>query len=137
MVFRLYIYCILILIEEGKNIKLLDIGSTVKIDIERIQDKIPTDLKKTLFINSIAKVSDYKITDGTGIGFLLELSNGSKHWFFNHEITLVNNAIDPLAEGTLSSPPLSKSLYKGNNLSYVVNPIYFATWLMHVTKDIF
>ena len=127
------------MIEIDKNIKLLDIGSTVKIDIERIQDKIPTNLKKTLVINSLAKVSDYKITDGTGIGFLLELSNGSQHWFFNHEITPINNANDhaPLAKTTHKQTPLIDSIYKGNDLAYVINPVNFVKWLMNVTSDIF
>ena len=44
------------------------------------------DLLKKLKDNPRGKVVDYKMTDGTDIGLVLELSDGSTSWFFNEEI---------------------------------------------------
>ncbi len=32
-------------------------------------------------------VSGYKMTDGSGVGVVIELSDGSSGWFFDDEIT--------------------------------------------------
>ena len=40
------------------------------------------------------KVIDYRITDGIGIGLILELSNGNKCWFFENEIAYTTSDLD-------------------------------------------
>ena len=85
----------------------------------------------------MAKVLDYKITDGTEIGFLLELKDGSKNWFFSHEIASFENALGPFEPVIKSKVPLNKNLYSGDSLAYVLNPINFTKWLINVTSDIF
>ena len=62
------------------------IGTNVRIDLDRVRDRISTALLKQLAENPRGKVIDYKMTDGGGIGVVLELSNGKQSWFFDDEI---------------------------------------------------
>ena len=62
------------------------IGANVKIDLDRIRDRISSPLLQLLTTNPRGKVVGYKMTDGTGIGLVLELSDGSVSWFFDDEI---------------------------------------------------
>ena len=120
--------------------KLLEIGSIVKIDLTRIKDRLPDELKEKISKDSNAKVLDYKITDGTQIGFFLEFKDGSKNWFFNHELIHSNNKTEQRnkAGTNLSNYYLeNKPMYSGKSLSYVLNPINFARWLKNSSKDIF
>ena len=70
----------------GKATKLSRIGANVRVDVEQVRDRIPKDLLKKLKDNPRGKVVDYKMTDGTDIGLVLELSDGTTSWFFNEEI---------------------------------------------------
>ena len=63
------------------------IGSKVRVDLNNVNDRIPSNLKGLLKDDPRGTLVDYKMTDGKGIGFVLELSNGSKSWFFENEIT--------------------------------------------------
>ena len=62
------------------------IGSTVKIDLFQIRDRIPINLKEDLVKSPIGQVVGYKMTDGQGIGVIVKLKNGSVNWFFVEEI---------------------------------------------------
>ena len=62
------------------------IGSNVRVQVDQVRDRIPEDLLQKLKNNPRGKVVDYKMTDGTDIGLVLELSDGSTSWFFNEEI---------------------------------------------------
>ena len=63
------------------------IGSNVRVDLERVRDRIPATLLRLLSNNPRGKIIDYKMTDGTGIGVVLELGDGSTSWFFIDEIS--------------------------------------------------
>ena len=62
------------------------VGSNVKVNLDLVVDRIPTELISKLENNPRGKVLDYKMTDGTGIGLVVELSDGSRSWFFENEI---------------------------------------------------
>ncbi len=62
------------------------IGTSVRVDLDRIRDRVPGTLLKLLTNNPRGKVVDYKMTDGMGIGVVLELSDGSISWFFSEEL---------------------------------------------------
>ena len=113
-----------------------EIGSTINIDVDSIKDKLPEGLKRTLYANSIGKVIDYKITDGTEIGFLVELCDSSKQWFFNHEIDGLSDNIKTINLSRKKINIAQESFYTGDNITYVLNPINFAKWLIGVTNDI-
>ena len=62
------------------------IGSRVKVDLDQVRDRIPGKLLKQLTEDPRGKVIDYKMTDGQGIGVVLEFSDGTTSWFFEEEI---------------------------------------------------
>jgi hypothetical protein len=62
----------------------ITIGS--KVTITRVRDRIPADLVAVLKSDASGIVRGYKMTDGSGIGVVVELSNGSSGWFFDDEI---------------------------------------------------
>ena len=72
----------------AKPTSLSRIGSKIKINIERVRDRIPSDLIDQLSQDPRGTVIDYKMTDGRGgIGVVLKMNDGSKQWFFEDEIS--------------------------------------------------
>ena len=64
------------------------IGSKIKINIERVRDRIPSYLINQLSKDPRGTVIDYKMTDGIGgSGVVLKMNDGSKHWFFEDEVS--------------------------------------------------
>ena len=62
------------------------IGSKVKININKVKDRLPKKLIDQISTNSIAIITGYKMTDGRGIGITAKLQNGKENWFFPEEI---------------------------------------------------
>ena len=71
----------------AKATTLTRIGSNVRVQLEQVRDRIPKELQRKLETNPRGKVVDYKMTDGTDIGLILELSDGTTSWFFTEEIS--------------------------------------------------
>ena len=67
------------------------IGTKVRIDINRVRDRIPANLLNQLKDDPRGKVVNYKMTDGQGIGVVLELSNGTQSWFFEDELCEISD----------------------------------------------
>ena len=69
------------------NTKLLPkIGSKVKINFEKVKDRLPTKLVEQITSNPKAAIVGYKMTDGRGIGLILKFDSGQENWFFPEEI---------------------------------------------------
>jgi len=72
----------------AKPTSLSRIGSKIKINIERVRDRIPSNLINKLSKDPRGTVIDYKMTDGRGgIGVVIKLTDGSKRWFFEDEVS--------------------------------------------------
>jgi hypothetical protein len=65
----------------------ITIGSKVR--VLRVRDRIPAELVAALKADPTGTVRDFKMTDGTGVGVVVELSNGATSWFFDDEISPV------------------------------------------------
>jgi hypothetical protein len=64
----------------------ITIGSKVR--VTRVRDRIPADLVAALQTDATGTVRDYRVTDGNGIGVVVELNEGgATTWFFDDEIT--------------------------------------------------
>ncbi len=63
------------------------IGTRVRVELDLVRDRIPSNLVKKLVNDPRGKVVSYKMTDSNGIGLVLELSDGTTSWFFDEEIT--------------------------------------------------
>ena len=121
------------------------IGNSVQINLELSKDRLTKEIIDAVNVSSFGKISDFRITDGKGIGVVLELSNGKEQWFFEDEIDLldengnvikkVNNAN---GNNSLISTKLKELKYDNKNkVGDLLNPINFLLWLVVSFKDIF
>ena len=136
-----------------KNPNLVEIGSTVKINVQRIDS---TGLPKTLFAllekDPSAKVVDYKMTDGGGLGFVLKLNDGKVIWCFDYEVidpynlglsskdhSIDNNElsyrletnIDKIHQSSIPEPVIDE-----RNMLSILNPLNFLSWLGFALQDV-
>ncbi len=122
-----------------------EIGSSVRVNLELSKDRLNKEIIDALNISPLGKISDFRITDGKGIGVILRLSNGKEQWFFENEIDLldengnvIKKNIDKAQENNLMSRALFKLKYENKNkVSELLNPINFFLWLIVSMKDIF
>ena len=120
-------------------------GNLVQVNLELSKDRFTKEVIDALNVSSIAKISDFKITDGKGIGVILQLSNGKEQWFFEDEIDMLdeNGKIikkfkDKKENNSFIFDILKDLKYENkNNISDLVNPINFFLWLVVSFKDIF
>ena len=121
------------------------IGNSVKVNLELAKDRLTKETIDAINISSLGKISDFRITDGKGIGVVLELSNGKEQWFFEDEIDLLDengNVIkknnDKKENSNFIFDFLRELNYENKNkVSELLNPINFFIWLVVSFKDIF
>ncbi len=70
-----------------QSANLTRIGSKVKIDLQKVKDRIPGGLMNKLSSDPRGTVLDYKMTDGGGVGAVVSFNDGTKRWFFEDEIS--------------------------------------------------
>jgi len=66
------------------------VGNLVKVNLELSKDRLNKEIIDAINESSVGKISDFRITDGKGIGVVLQLSNGKEQWFFEDEIDLLD-----------------------------------------------
>ena len=121
------------------------IGNSVQINLDLSRDRFTKEVIDAINISSVAKISDFKITDGKGIGVILQLCNGKEQWFFEDEIDLLDE----------NGNVIKKNNYKKDNSNFIfnflrelnyenknkveelLNPFNFFAWLIVSFKDIF
>ena len=121
------------------------IGNSVQINIELSKDRLTKETIEALNVSSKGKISDFKITDGRGIGVVLQLSNGKEQWFFENEIDLldeygcvIEKNYNTKDNNIMIFDPLKKLKYENKNkIGELINPINFLIWLVVSFKDIF
>ena len=121
------------------------VGDSVQINLDLSKDRLTKEIVDTLNLSPIAKISDFRITDGKSIGVILQLSNGKEQWFFEDEIDLLDdngNVIKKNNDKKENSNFIFEFLrglnYENKNkASELLNPINFFIWLVFSFKDIF
>tara|TARA_B100000161_G_scaffold233962_1_gene182679 strand:+ start:66 stop:455 length:390 start_codon:yes stop_codon:yes gene_type:complete len=121
------------------------IGDTVQVNLELSRDRLSKEVIDALNISSVGKISDFRITDGKGIGVVLQLSNGKEQWFFEEEIDLLDedgNLIkkfhDKKEKNNFIFNILNGLKYENKNKpGELLNPINFFLWLLVSLKDVF
>jgi len=121
------------------------IGDSVQINLELSKDRLTKEVVDAINTSSVAKISDFRITDGKGIGVVLKLSNGKQQWFFEDEIDILDengNVIKKYNDKKEKSNFIFNFLrglnYENKNkVSELLNPINFFIWLVVSFRDIF
>ena len=123
---------------------LVKIGSPVNINVNLSKDRLSLKTLNAIKNSSSFKVKDFRLTDGIGVGVIVEFSNGEEEWFFENEIEILdeNGKIIPRVD------VIEKNIFFSNflkDLKYtpktkfkeLINPINFFSWLIYSVKDIF
>ena len=125
------------------------IGNFVQVNLELSKDRLTKETIDAINVSSLGKVSDFRITDGKGIGVVLQLSNGKEQWFFEDEIDLLDengNAIKKINDKNNNNKENINFIFdflralnyeNKNKVSELLNPINFFIWLVVSFKDIF
>ena len=121
------------------------IGNSVQVNLELSKDRLTKETIDAINVSSLAKISDFRITDGKGIGVVLQLSNGKEQWFFEDEIdlldengNLIKKNYDKQENSNFIFDFLRGFNYENKNkVSELLNPINFFIWLVVSFKDIF
>ena len=121
------------------------IGKSVRVNLKHSKDRLTKEVIEAINISPVGKISDFRITDGKGIGVVLKLSNGKEQWFFEDEIDLLDdngNVIvkdnDSEIKNNFISDIFNELDYENKNkISELINPINFFLWLVVSFKDIF
>ena len=123
---------------------LVKVGSCVNINVNLSKDRLTNKTLKAIQVNSKCTVKDFRLTDGKGIGVIVQLSNGENEWFFENEIEILDDdgkiiQREERAEKNLFFINFIKNLqYKPKaNIRELMNPINFFSWLIYSLKDIF
>ena len=120
------------------------IGNSVKVNLELSRDRLTKEIVDAINVSSICKICDFRITDGKGIGVVLELSNGKEQWFFENEIDLLDENGEVIKKNNYAKSNnfifgfLRELKYENKNkVSELLNPVNFFLWIVVSFKDIF
>jgi len=121
-----------------------EIGNSVQINLDLSKDRLAKEVIDAVNVSSIGKITDFRITDGKGIGVVIQLSNGKEQWFFEDEIDLLDENGDIIKinykkENNNFIFDFFKELKYENKqkVSDLLNPINFFIWLVVSLKDTF
>ena len=121
------------------------IGNSVQVNLELSKDRLTKETIDAINVSSLRKLSDFRITDGKGIGVVLQLSNGKEQWFFEDEINFLdeNGNVVKKNKDNKNDSNFIFDFLKGlnyenkNKVSELLNPFNFFLWLAVSFKDIF
>tara|TARA_Y100001978_G_scaffold127481_1_gene113772 strand:- start:234 stop:620 length:387 start_codon:yes stop_codon:yes gene_type:complete len=123
---------------------LVKIGSPVKINVNLSKDRLSSKTLSAIEESSSLKVKDFRLTDGKGVGVIVQFSNGEEEWFFENEIEILdeNGKIIPreneIEKNNLFSNLLKSLKYESKtSIKELINPLNFFSWLTYSFKDIF
>jgi len=121
------------------------IGNFVQVNLELSKDRLTKEIIDAINVTSVCKINDFRITDGKGIGVVLQLSNGKEQWFFEDEIDLLDENGNVIKKTNVKKENNNfifdsfkeLSYEKKNKVGELLNPINFFLWLLVSFKDIF
>ena len=118
----------------------LQVGNTVRVNLDRSNDRLNKETIEAINTSSDCTIIDFKITDGKGIGVILNLPNGKEEWFFEDEIQILDEEGNIIEKKDTQNNKAS-SVFKNYNyedkfkFNELLNPINFMTWLIFSLKD--
>ena len=127
---------------------LIPLGSEIIIFKSNIKTDLQQDLLTKLPMEITAKVIDYKITDGIGIGYVLITKNKLKIWIFSNELNEDSKRKYGISDFSFTQSADRKytlidqyaeefELNSNHKMSYLLNPINLLKWTLYTLKDVF
>ena len=121
------------------------IGTSVQVNLELSKDRLSKETIDAINVSSLGKINGFRITDGKGIGVVLQLSNGKEQWFFEDEIDFLDENGNVIKKNNFKKENSNFifDFFRGlnyenkNKVSELLNPINFFIWLVVSFKDIF
>ena len=121
------------------------IGNSVRVNLDLSKDRLTPETIEAINVSSKCKICDFRITDGKGIGVILKLSNGKEQWFFENEIEILDENGNKIEQEIIKNENKNFILLAFKNLNYIpknqiselLNPFNFITWIIVSIKDIF
>ncbi len=65
-------------------------GQKLRVNLEKVQDRLSKNVIKQLTKEPYGKLIGFKMVDGNSFGLVLELSDSSTSWFFEEELSELN-----------------------------------------------
>ena len=120
------------------------IGNSVKVNLDLSRDRLTKETIETINFSAVGIIKDFRITDGKGIGVVLELSNGKEQWFFENEINIIdeNGNVKEKVQDTNENNFFIFDIFKNlqyqnkNEINELLNPLNFFMWVLVSLKDI-
>ena len=122
---------------------LVKIGSKVNINVNLSKDRLSPKTLNAIRESSSFQVKDFRLTDGKGVGVIVEFSNGEEEWFFENEIEILDEngkiiqRIDEKEKNILINFLKNLKYKPKTNFKELINPLNFFSWLIYSIKDIF
>ena len=121
------------------------VGNSVQVNLELSKDRLTKEIVDAINVSSVCKIVDFRITDGKGIGVILQLSNGKEQWFFEDEIDLLDENGNVIKKNNHKKENsnfifdflIGLNYENKNKVIELLNPINFFIWLVVSFKDIF
>tara|TARA_Y100001933_G_scaffold24992_1_gene21085 strand:- start:193 stop:579 length:387 start_codon:yes stop_codon:yes gene_type:complete len=123
---------------------LVKVGSPVNINVNLSKDRLSSKTLNAIKESDSFRVKDFRLTDGKGVGVVVEFSNGEEEWFFENEIEILDAngkiipRVDAIEKNMFFSNLLKNLKYEPKtNFKELINPINFFSWMIYSLKDIF
>ncbi len=65
-------------------------GQLLRVELTKLNDRLPSDLLNQLKINPTGKLVGYKMVDGNQFGLVLKFETGTTQWFFERELSEIS-----------------------------------------------
>ena len=115
----------------------------ININVNLSKDRLSSKTLNSIKESSSFKVKDFRLTDGKGVGVIVEFSNGEEEWFFENEIEILDEngkvipRVDELEKNFFINLLKDIKYKPKTNFKELINPINFFSWLIYSLKDIF
>ena len=127
---------------------LIPIGTKIKVEKSKIENLLQNKLLDSLPQIINGEIVDYKMTDGKGIGYVLNTENNTKIWIFNTELNEQTRREYKLDSTTRHYTSNSTNLFLGKSkityelngnrkIKETANPINLINWIIFTLKDVF
>ena len=75
-----------------KDSSTLQKGQNLRVEINEVKDRLPQNILEIIKKEPVVELVGYKMVDGNQFGLVVKLDNGEINWFFEKELSEINNS---------------------------------------------